>query len=74
MQADFGLLHDRLCDDPGVGRTSMTINVEHGDAARDEDEMLRVTEATFTVVALDPNGRSRLIPVCGPAQAPPKDR
>jgi acyl-CoA thioesterase YciA len=52
-----------------IGRTSMTIDVEAWRRRRDEDEMLRVTQATFTFVALDPSGRPRQIPGCGPAQA-----
>ena len=42
-----------------------------GGRRRDEDEMLRVTQATFTFVALDQNGRPRPIPNSGPAQAMP---
>ena len=45
-----------------IGRTSMTIDVEAWRRRCDEDEMLRVTQATFTFVALDPNGRPRPIP------------
>lgn len=54
-----------------LGRTSMTIDIEAWRRRRDEDEMLRVTQATFTFVALDPSGRPRAIPACDPTQAPP---
>ena len=42
-----------------VGRTSMKIHVEAWRRCRDADETEKVTEATFTFVALDESGRSR---------------
>ena len=45
-----------------VGRTSMRIQVEAWRRARDGDETEKVTEALFTFVALDQDGRARPIP------------
>jgi acyl-CoA thioesterase YciA len=45
-----------------VGRTSMTIAVQAWRRRRDDDEMAKVTEAKFTFVALDQNGRPRPLP------------
>ncbi|MBT6287757.1 MAG: acyl-CoA thioesterase [Litorivicinaceae bacterium] len=45
-----------------VGRTSMRIQVEAWRRARDGDETEKVTEALFTFVALDHDGRPRPIP------------
>ncbi|MDB3998029.1 acyl-CoA thioesterase [Litorivicinus sp.] len=45
-----------------VGRTSMRIQVEAWRRARDGDETEKVTEALFTFVALDQDGRPRPIP------------
>ena len=45
-----------------VGRTSLTVNVEAWRRRRDEDEMMKVTEAKFTFVALDHGGRPRPVP------------
>ncbi|HBC48758.1 MAG TPA: acyl-CoA thioesterase [Gammaproteobacteria bacterium] len=45
-----------------VGRTSMRIQVEAWRRARDGDETEKVTEAVFTFVALDHDGRPRPIP------------
>jgi acyl-CoA thioesterase YciA len=42
-----------------VGRTSIAIAVEAWRRHRHEDEEFKVTEATFTFVALDDNGRPR---------------
>ena len=42
-----------------VGRTSMRIQVEAWRRARDGDETEKVTEALFTFVALDQDGRPR---------------
>ena len=42
-----------------VGRTSMKIRVEAWRRSRDSDDSERVTEATFTFVALDSEGRAR---------------
>lgn len=51
------------CDIVRVGNTSITILVEAW-ALRDrrEDSMVRVTEGTFTFVALDENGKKRRVP------------
>lgn len=48
-----------------VGRTSMDIRVEAWRRSRDEDEMFKVTEATFTFVAIDDEGRPRPVPAAG---------
>ncbi|MBM9593592.1 acyl-CoA thioesterase [Roseitranquillus sediminis] len=42
-----------------VGRTSMKIHVVAWRRYRDREESQKVTEATFTFVALDEDGRSR---------------
>jgi acyl-CoA thioesterase YciA len=42
-----------------TGRTSMIIMVEAWRRRRDEDEAVKVTEAKFTFVAIDDNGRPR---------------
>jgi acyl-CoA thioesterase YciA len=42
-----------------VGRTSMRIKVEVWRRARDSEETKQVTEAMFTFVAIDANGRPR---------------
>ena len=42
-----------------VGRTSMKIHVEAWRRQRDGEETEKVTEANFTFVALDANGRPR---------------
>jgi len=44
-----------------TGRTSMQIHVEARRRSRDSDESQMVTEATFTFVALDEEGRPRVI-------------
>ncbi|PEQ11240.1 acyl-CoA thioesterase [Novosphingobium sp. PC22D] len=44
-----------------LGRTSMTIGVEAWRRHRTEDEAVKVTEATFTFVAIDDAGQSRVI-------------
>lgn len=44
-----------------IGRTSVTINVEAWRRHRTEDEEVKVTEATFTFVAIDDTGRPRAI-------------
>lgn len=51
------------CDIVRVGRTSITILVEAW-ALRDrrEESLVRVTEGTFTFVALDDNGQKRPVP------------
>lgn len=45
----------------GTGRTSMTIAVEAWRRERDEDISVKVTEANFTFVAIDDEGRPRPI-------------
>ncbi len=44
-----------------IGRTSMTIAVEAWRRHRHEDEEVKVTEATFTFVAVDENKKPRVI-------------
>jgi acyl-CoA thioesterase YciA len=44
-----------------TGRSSMTIAVEAWRRHRDEEEAVKVTEAKFTFVAIDDNGRPRPI-------------
>lgn len=46
----------------GVGRTSMKIHVEAWRRARDSEDTYKVTEATFTFVAIDKSGKSRPVP------------
>jgi acyl-CoA thioesterase YciA len=48
-----------------VGRTSMTIHVEAWRRSRDGDARFKVTEATFTFVAIDEARRSREVPPAG---------
>ncbi len=45
-----------------VGRTSMTIHVEAWRRARGGDARQRVTDATFVFLALDTEGRPRVVP------------
>jgi len=45
-----------------VGRTSMKIEVEAWRRARDSEESTKVTEATFTFVAIDEHRRPRAVP------------
>ncbi len=45
-----------------VGRTSMQFQVEAWRRSRDGDDRVKVTEATFTFVALDSGGRPRTVP------------
>ena len=49
-----------------VGRTSMTIAVEAWRRPRHVDEATKVTQAKFTFVAIDDNGKPR--PVEGPQE------
>ena len=49
-----------------LGRTSMQIHVEAGRRSRDGDASQMVTEATFTFVALDAEGRPREVERQGP--------
>ncbi|MBW8785565.1 MAG: acyl-CoA thioesterase [Novosphingobium sp.] len=44
-----------------VGRTSMTIAVEAWRRHRIEEKAIKVTEATFTLVAIDDTGRPRAV-------------
>jgi acyl-CoA thioesterase YciA len=53
------------------GRTSMRIHVEAWRRPPHGDEQLRVTEATFTFVALAPDGRPRALPVVASHAAAP---
>ena len=46
-----------------TGRSSLTIAVEAWRRERDEDHSVKVTEANFTFVAIDDNGRPRPIDV-----------
>ena len=45
-----------------VGRTSLTIRVEAWRRPRDSEEQVRVTDATFVFVALDDEGKPRVVP------------
>jgi len=45
-----------------VGRTSMRIEVEAWRRARESEATFKVTEATFTFVAIDDAGRPRAVP------------
>ena len=51
-------LHGRLL---GVGRTSIRVHVEAWRRDRTSEDAMRVTEAVFTFVALDEQGRKRPI-------------
>ena len=44
-----------------VGRTSMTIEVEAFRRHRSEEELVKVTEAKFTFVAIDDSGEPRAV-------------
>ena len=44
-----------------IGRTSLQIHVEAWRRSRDSDDSQMVTEATFTFVALDGEGRPRVV-------------
>ena len=50
------------CEVVKVGRTSITVATEAWRRHRFEDEAIKVTEATFTFVAIDDNGRPRAVP------------
>lgn len=52
-----------------VGRTSMTIAIEAWRRARHQDEAVKVTEAHFTFVAVDEDGRPRAVPPLANEQA-----
>ena len=45
-----------------TGRTSMTIDVEAWRRSRDGDDRMKVTQASFTFVALDQGRRPRSLP------------
>lgn len=45
-----------------VGRSSLNIRVEAWRRSRDGDERFKVTQATFTFVAIDDTGRPRPVP------------
>ncbi len=45
-----------------IGRTSMRIDVEAWRRARESEDTTKVTEAVFTFVAIDEQGRPRTIP------------
>ena len=45
-----------------VGRTSLRIEVEAWRRARESEQSTKVTEAVFTFVAIDGDGRPRTIP------------
>src|SRR5215217_2571962 len=45
-----------------TGRTSMKLRVEAWRRSRDGDEQIKVTEAEFTLVAIDSGGRPRPLP------------
>jgi len=45
-----------------VGRTSLKIKIEAWRRRREAEEAIRVTEATFTFVAIDENHRPRPVP------------
>jgi acyl-CoA thioesterase YciA len=49
-----------------TGRTSMKLHVEAWRRPRDREEVIRVTEAMFTFVALDEEGRPRALPPAAP--------
>lgn len=45
-----------------VGRTSITVRIETVVTRRDDAEPVKVTEGTFTFVAIDDDGRPRPVP------------
>lgn len=45
-----------------VGRTSMRLSIEAWRRPREADEVVQVTKAVFTFVAIDDEGRPRAIP------------
>ena len=47
----------------GTGRTSLSIEVEAGRRRRDEERAVKVTQAMFTFVAIDDEGRPRPVDV-----------
>ena len=53
-----------------VGRTSLSIRIEAWRRSRDGDDSFKVTEATFTFVAIDEQRRPRPVPPA-PSQIQP---
>ena len=53
-----------------VGRTSLSIRIEAWRRSRDGDDSFKVTEATFTFVAIDEQRRPRPVPAA-PSQSQP---
>jgi acyl-CoA thioesterase YciA len=53
------------CSLVGTGRTSMKISVEAWRRARSTEEEFRVTKAVFTFVAIDSEGRPRVLGLPG---------
>jgi acyl-CoA thioesterase YciA len=46
-----------------IGNTSITVNVEvYAERKPSDPKVVKVTEATLTYVAIDPNGRPRPVP------------
>jgi acyl-CoA thioesterase YciA len=62
LPVDVGDLVSCYADIVRIGRTSMTIRVETFVLRHETGETLKVTEGTFTYVALDPEGRPRPVP------------
>ena len=45
-----------------IGKTSITVNVEvYAERGREETQVVKVTEATLTFVAIDANGKPRIV-------------
>ena len=53
-----------------VGRTSLSIRIEAWRRSRDGDDCFKVTEATFTFVAIDEQRRPRPVPPAQPQLQP----
>lgn len=53
-----------------VGRTSMNIQVDAWRRSRDGDDMIKVTQAAFTFVALDQGNQPRTVPPLPTATEP----
>lgn len=51
-----------------IGRTSMKIHVDAWRRSRFDEERFKVTEATFTFVAIDDDHRPRAIPALDPVE------
>ena len=53
-----------------VGRTSITVEVEvYAEQFRDQGSYVKVTQASLTYVAIDENGKPRVLPQGDPAAA-----